>query len=302
MRRMLIVAGVTLVCVWGVSAQPTENELVDWAVRHWGAIGSGDAAAVVGWFTSDGAVAFLGTPWDGFYHGDAVRTTWEAFFANVLVGAHSLVGKVRVLDRGGLVHGTMQLMVRGGTLVVDSVLRFDVNGKVVAADLIVTEGLGLLAPVVDGGITDGEYPHSVRDEQSGVEFAWRNGLTVLFGALRSPGTGWVSAGFGPDRGMEGANYILAAVSPSGLTIEDHYGTGFTSHRRDDQDDILRAAGAVTEGKTVVEFMIPLASGDPEDKDLRPGQTYAVLLAYHRTSVAFTVRHTARGSVMVALDG
>jgi len=134
-------------------------------------------------------VAFLGTPWDGFYHGNAVKTAWEAFFTNVFVGAHSLVGKVRVLSKGGLVHGTMHLMVRGGTLAVDSVLRFNADGKIVAADLIVTEGLGSPIPVVDGRIAEGEYRNSARDEASGVEFAWRNGFTVLFAALRSPAAG-----------------------------------------------------------------------------------------------------------------
>ena len=72
-------------------AQPTENELTDWAVRHWGAIGSGDAAAVAGWFTPNGAVAFLGTPRDGVYHSNAVKRAWEAFFTDVFVGAHPLV-------------------------------------------------------------------------------------------------------------------------------------------------------------------------------------------------------------------
>ncbi|MBC7220980.1 hypothetical protein H5T55_05865 [Candidatus Bipolaricaulota bacterium] len=124
---------------------------------------------------------------------------------------------------------------------------------------------------------------------------------VLFTALHSPGTGWVSAGFDPVNRMQGANYILAAVTPGGLVIEDHFGTGTTSHRRDGREDILRAAGTASGGQTVVEFAVPLDSNDPEDKLLIPGRTYTVLLAYHRSSTSFTALHTARGSVEMKLE-
>jgi len=301
MRRMLIVAGLIWVGVWGVLAQPTENELADWAVRHWGAVGGGAAAAVAGWFTPDGAVAFFGTPWDGFYYSGDVLSAWESFFGGVVVGGHNLVGHVRVWPAGLLVHGRMELMIRGGTLVVDSVLRFSAEGRVVAADLIVAQGLGAPAPIADGQITSGEYPRSVRDEASGVELSWRNGLTVLFAALRSPGTGWISAGFDPVNRMQGANYILGAVLEGGLVVEDHFGTGPVSHRRDSRDDILWAGGNDACCPAIIEFVIPLDSGDPEDKPLVPGQTYAVLLAYHRSAKGFTVTHTARGSVQMTLE-
>jgi hypothetical protein len=300
MRRALVVLGMLAVCAGGAVAQPTEVELADWAIRHWEVLGTGDAAAVAGWFAAAGGVAFLGTPWDGFYYGDAVPAAWESFFGGVGVGGHSLTGQVRLWPATLLVHGTMELTVRGGTLVVESALRFDTAGKIVAADLIVAQGLNVPVPVVDGQITSGEYPRSVREEEGGVEISWRNGLVVLFAALRSPGTGWVAAGFDPVRRMQGANFIMAAVTPEGLVIEDHFGTGATAHRRDGREDILRAAGTVAGGQTIVEFVIPLDSGDAEDKPLVPGQTYTVLLAYHRSAASFTVIHTARGSVQMEL--
>ncbi len=155
---------------------------------------------------------------------------------------------------------------------------------------------------MDGRIEAQEYARNVREPASGVEFFWRNGLVVLVGALRSPGTGWVSVGFDPVRAMQGANYIIAAVSGGQLLIEDHFGTGTTAHRKDAREDILLAAGGVEGGTTAVEFVIPLDSGDPEDKALKPGGTYTVLLAYHRSSPSFIVRHTARGSVRIQLEG
>lgn len=112
----------------------------------------------------------------------------------------------------------------------------------------------------------------------------------------------VVAGFDPEFRMQGANYIIAAVTVDGLAIEDHFGTGPTSHRRDARNDVLRAAGIATGGQTVVEFVIPLDSGDAEDKPLLPGRTYTVLLAYHRTSGSFAAIHSARGSVQMELQG
>jgi hypothetical protein len=111
----------------------------------------------------------------------------------------------------------------------------------------------------------------------------------------------VSAGFDPVNRMQGANYIIAAVTSGGIVIEDHFGSGTTSHRRDRREDILRAAGTVSGGQTIVEFAIPLDSLDAEDKPLVPGRTYTVLLAYHRSSTSLTTLHTARGSVQITLE-
>lgn len=300
MRPGVLVA-VGLVAVGGVfaSAQITGEALVGWALAHWEAVGQGDTAAVAGGFSPEGAVAFLGVDGLGFHRGSGIVQGWEAFFSLFPVQGHTLRGVVRAFAPASLVYGTLDLAMVGGVVTVDSYLRFGPDGKLVAADYVVVGGPA--APAVDGTIAAGEYPQAASDPRSGVTLAWRNGLVVLFGALRSPGTGWVSAGFDPVNRMQGANYLLAAVSPGGLVIEDQFGTGPTSHRRDSRDDVLRAAGTTAGGQTVVEFIIPLDSGDPEDKPLLPGRTYTVLLAYHRSSTSFTVIHTARGSVQMTLE-
>ncbi len=301
MRTAMVVLGGAILAVGVGMAQPTGDELVGWALRHWEDLGRGDAEAVAGWFAPDGGVAFLGTPWDGFHHGEDVRAAWDGFLTAIPAQAYGLTGEPRVIAEAGLVYGSLELSVEAGTVDVESYLRFTADGRISAADYLVRGELGGVAPVVDGQITDGEYPRSARDPRSGVTLYWRNGLVVLFAGLRSPGTGWVSAGFDPERRMQGANYIIAAVTPEGLVIEDHFGTGPTSHRRDRREDILHAAGTVSGGQTIVEFVIPLDSNDPEDKPLVPGRTYTVLLAYHRSSKSFTVIHTARGSVQMELE-
>lgn len=300
MRRGVLFA-VALLAAGGAfaSAQVTGEALAGWALAHWKAVGQGDASAVAAGFSPEGGVAFFGVDGLGFHRGADVVGAWEAFFSLFPVQAYSLGGVVRAFAPPSLVYGTLELTVPSGTLTVDAYLRFGPDGKLIAADYVVLGGPA--APAVDGTIAAGEYPQAASDPRSGVTLAWRNGLVVLFGALRSPGTGWVSAGFDPVNRMAGANFILAAVTPNGLVIEDQFGTGAISHRRDARDDVLRAAGATAGGETVVEFVIPLDSGDPEDKPLLPGRTYTVLLAYHRSSTSFTAIHSARGSVQMTLE-
>ena len=298
-NALLWMAGVVAVAGL-VVAQPTGDDLLGWALRHWEDLGRGDADAVAGWFAPDAGVAFMGTAWDGFYYGEDVSAAWGEFLAGIPAQGYSLTGVTRAIAEASLVHGSLELDVGTGTVDVESYLRFTADGKLAAADYVVRDRFEAVAPIVDGQIAEGEYPQSAQDPRSGVTLYWRNGLVVLFAALHSPGTGWVSAGFDPVNRMQGANYILAAVMPGGLLIEDHFGTGPTSHRRDAHEDILQAAGAVSGGQTIVEFVIPLDSNDPEDKPLVPGRTYTVLLAYHRSSTSFTVIHTARGSVQMTL--
>ncbi|MEW5826171.1 MAG: DOMON domain-containing protein [Candidatus Bipolaricaulota bacterium] len=156
-------------------------------------------------------------------------------------------------------------------------------------------------PFLDGAWSDGEYPHTARDAATGMSIAWWNDATVLIVAMTSPGTGWVSVGLDPESAMQGADYILAAVSSGELRIEDHFGTSRFGHAIDAQSDVLAAAGRELERETTVEFAIPLDSGDPADKPLRSGSTYEALLAYHASSDDLSVRHSDRGAISLALD-
>jgi len=293
----LVVGGLTAL------GQPTESDLGLWAIVHWSTWSLRDPQQVLATFEPTGAQCFMGTNTDGFYRGEEVGQAWAAFFRDFPVGDFAGNDSVRTVPEARTVFADLKLRLRDGrSLDVYSALRFSETGKVEGADLIVYQGTSGPAPVVDGRIGAQEYRRSARDSASGVEFSWRNGLVVLVGALRSPGTGWVSVGFDPVRAMQGANYIIAAVSGAQLVIEDHFGTGATAHRPDAKDHIFLAAGAISGGTTVVEFIIPLDSKDPEDKPLKPKTTYTVLLAYNRTSTSFTVRHTARGSVRIELEG
>ena len=111
--------------------------------------------------------------------------------------------------------------------------------------------------------------------------------------------------FDPDHRMRGANFILCAVEGGRTRTRDDYGNGSVSHTADTllggTDDVLEAAGREEDGRTTVEFVIPLATRDPYDKSLVPGETYGILVAYHETSDNFATRHSRRGSGTIRLD-
>jgi hypothetical protein len=104
--------------------------------------------------------------------------------------------------------------------------------------------------------------------------------------------------------MRGANFFIGYVSQGDAFISDEYGTSTFSHSPDASvggtNDILAYAGTEPSG-TVMEFLIPMNSGDARDKPLARGGTYTVLVSYNSSSDNITVMHTAFGSVTVKLD-
>jgi hypothetical protein len=156
---------------------------------------------------------------------------------------------------------------------------------------------------IDGVIYAGEYAHST--EAAGFEIDWSNDAQTLRVGLISPGTGYLAIGFDPVYRMEGANFILGAVVDGKTVVRDDFGTGPVEHSPDTANggtnDILEAAGCEANGRTYLEFVIPLDSADPMDKPLVPGNTYMVIIAYHETNDDFSAWHSRRGSGTIALD-
>jgi uncharacterized protein (DUF2141 family) len=157
-------------------------------------------------------------------------------------------------------------------------------------------------PFIDGVVSAGEYRHTMTDPMTGISVFWQNDATVLHVGLVSPGTGWVGIGFDPDVRMQGADILIAAVVDGVLTIRDQFGVAQTFHSPDAQQNVIQAAGTEMGGTTTVEFSLFLASGDPSDKPLLPGQTVAVILAMQQSDDSLTVRHTARTTISITLDG
>ena len=163
-----------------------------------------------------------------------------------------------------------------------------------------TADVGPLA-TIDGTVGAFEYAHTMADRATGMEVHWSNDAARLFIALVSPGTGWVALGLDPENAMQGADYILVAVTGERVIAEDHFGTSRFGHSLDERQDVLAATGIERNGRTTVEFVIPLDSQDAWDKSLSPGGTYTALLAFHASSDDLAARHTKRSRVAITLD-
>ncbi len=156
-------------------------------------------------------------------------------------------------------------------------------------------------PYLDGFIEASEYRNEIGDAETGMTVYWQNDRSTLYVGLVAPGTGWLSIGFGPENRMQGADIIIASITDGALTIEDHYGNAPTSHRKDNVDHIIQAAGSETDGESILEFAIPLDSGDDQDKALDPGSEVTIILGFHRSNDGLTARHSERSTTSLLLD-
>ncbi|MEW5825303.1 MAG: DOMON domain-containing protein [Candidatus Bipolaricaulota bacterium] len=180
-----------------------------------------------------------------------------------------------------------------GPVLVDGSIEVPVDGPQIDIDW---------PPRVDGRIEAGEYRHTWTDSETGITLSWQNDAEVLSLGLSAATTGWMAVGLDPSARMQGADFLLAAIVGGQVLVEDHYGVGQTVHRKDATSHVIQAAGVEANGVSVVEFSLRLASGDPSDAHLEPGQHVTVLLALHATQDDFVSRHTRRSTGSIVLDG
>ncbi|MBB6480370.1 DOMON domain-containing protein [Spirochaeta isovalerica] len=140
-------------------------------------------------------------------------------------------------------------------------------------------------------------------EQSGISFEWKIIGSQLQIRLSAPTEGWIAVGFNPSRMMKDADYKMAYVDGDVVVLEDHFGTGNISHKKDSDiggtDDFQLISGSESNGTTTVEFTMPLNSGDEMDSVLSPGDEVKVLLAYANRD-SLSRKHSRRTSLIINL--
>lgn len=118
-----------------------------------------------------------------------------------------------------------------------------------------------------------------------INIEWVVSETDIEFSLSAETLGWIAIGFEPSVMMKDADIIIGYVHEGQLYIEDHYGSGYTSHKSDIKlegtDNVTAISGEEVEGYTTIKFSIPLNSGDIYDKVLEPGRPYKVIFAYGR---------------------
>jgi len=140
-------------------------------------------------------------------------------------------------------------------------------------------------------------------EQSGIVFEWKIEGDDITIRLSAPTEGWVAVGFNPSRMMKDADFKMAYVDGNSVVLQDHYGTGNISHKKDidvdGTDNFELISGKEEDGWTTVEFKMPLDSGDSRDTPLVEGEETHVLLAY-ATRDNFSRKHRRRTSINIEL--
>lgn len=120
-------------------------------------------------------------------------------------------------------------------------------------------------------------------EESGFTLKWKvEGEQVRF-IVSAETEGWIAVGFDPGIIMKDADMIVGYVKNGRVYLEDQFGSGMFSHRRDvdlgGSDDILEKSGDESAGVTRLEFLLPLNSGDRFDKVLRQGRRLSIIFAF-----------------------
>jgi hypothetical protein len=161
----------------------------------------------------------------------------------------------------------------------------------------------IVLPIIDGLVEEEEYSNLVYDDATGISVGWTCNDESIYIALISPGKGWVSIGIDPDSAMRGANFIIGYYD-EGVYISDEYGTSNFMHNTDKNlggtNDILEYAGSESD-QTIIEFKIPLDSGDNYDKILEAGSIYDCIIAYNNNADSFTTKHTRIGNIQIKIE-
>ncbi len=143
--------------------------------------------------------------------------------------------------------------------------------------------------IVDGNITLDEYEGSFFESNTTIMVFWEHDGAELSVGLISPGVGWVALGIGEE--MNNSNIIMGGSAINQSYCYDLVGeeeTHFKDTNRGGTEDILEYAATENETHTILEFVIPLDSGDELDQLLLENMTYGMFFAYHDTDDGYTI--------------
>ena len=137
-----------------------------------------------------------------------------------------------------------------------------------------------------------EYQHSVSVNK--MDFSWSLAGDQLAVKISAPTEGWVAIGFNPTSKMKDANILIGSVKKGKVKISDEYGKTAVGHSSDKKlggsSDVTVVGGSEENGKTTLEFTIPLNSGDTKaDNVIDPAADTAVIMAYGAAD-SFRVGH------------
>jgi len=162
-------------------------------------------------------------------------------------------------------------------------------------------------PAAEEGLSQeelGNYSHGIAVRE--MRFFWTLQEDSIDIKLAAPTAGWMGIGFNPEmpENMKGANFMIGYVKGGKAEVFDHYGTETKKHKDDEKiggkSDLSNLSGSELDGQTVLEFTIPLDSGDAMDQPLNVQGDTIVLLAYGRSD-SIVLKHRFRAILKVTLS-
>lgn len=150
----------------------------------------------------------------------------------------------------------------------------------------------------------GEYSHGLAARD--LRFFWTVQGDSIDIKLSAPTSGWIGVGFNPEspENMKGANFLIGYVKGGEAQVFDHYGTEIKKHKEDTKIEgvanLSNVSGSEQDGQTVLEFNVPLDSGDAKDRPVLAQGDTVVLLAYGRSD-SVVLKHRFRAILKVNLS-
>lgn len=153
-------------------------------------------------------------------------------------------------------------------------------------------------PTLDGSIAPGEYAATFTDPKTGITVSWQADRQNLYVGLQSPGSGWIAAGFGR-KGMKGNSMVIGWADESGQwTVQEDLGKVFYRHGPVEKPKLLGGKVGLKEGKTVMEFVLPLVLSS--GRTIEAGKPVPFTLALHTTKTRLS-KHSKKTSAHLLLQ-
>ncbi len=159
---------------------------------------------------------------------------------------------------------------------------------------------------VDGfvDVESQEYPNSFFDPITGITIHWGYDDSLLYIALSAKGMGWMAIGLGSPK-MDKSNIFIGYYTDDSTNLENHIGVGW-SHKPAGGANLLEDWEIDYDDETdemVIEFTYPLNWAGLKGTaitELKPGQSYSLILARNPKSSSFKAKHAKKSSYTFAL--
>ena len=139
--------------------------------------------------------------------------------------------------------------------------------------------------------------------KKGMEVQWHFKHSRIFFTMRAPSNGWVTIGFNTTEKMTNAYLLMGRVIKHKAEVVEHYTIAPANYKPiwtlDGEIQVQDVTGYQKANTSVLQFSLPMVAVGKYQKDLSPGSTYIMILAYSQED-DFQHHSTMRTSINVEL--